>query len=56
MRSSMRRADKVGRIVRTAGNGAPAKDEGGARLWFPARLDTPSVMCCLTYFSTYFTE
>lgn len=63
-RSSMRRADKAGQILwRTAGTGASAtagdgraKDEGGARLRSPARLDTLSVMCCLTYFSTYFTE
>src|SRR5918997_1155674 len=41
--------DCVDRRNRCAGDGR-AKDEGGARLWFPARSGTPLVVCQITCF------
>jgi hypothetical protein len=44
------RTDHADRRNRCVGDGR-AKNEGGARPWSPARLDTLSVVCLSTYFT-----
>jgi len=39
---------RLDRRNRCAGDGRP-KNEGGARLWSPARLDTLLIVCLYTY-------